>query len=213
MKIDSRNIGVFQSLANHDPDVDAIYRLTQPLPVVFDPPREDQILLVPTASYAPFNAQATLFTYEAMFMLILPVTVHGRVADIWRSYFGHRLLKDIGYRVAFTYPQVLQNRNSHNYRYLADLDSEQPLYMKSGRLIEHLKGWSSHCRSLDCHFEALIIDLYEHDYVNIGDVELVQEWIECLHQVGYQYPDLIGAKDSATTVDGESQTNDKIYIE
>ena len=198
VKSDSKNIGVFQSLANHDPDVDAIYRLTKPLPLIFDPPYEDQTVLVPAGAYAPFNAQATLFTYEAFFMLILPVTVHGRVSDIWRSYFGQRLLKDIGYQVAFTYPQVLQNRNSHNY--LADLDSEQPLYMKSGRLIEHLRGWSSPCQSLDCHFEALIIDLYEHDFVEIGDVELVQEWIECLHQIGYQYPDIsVGAMYSETT--------------
>ena len=188
---DSKAIGVFQSLANHDPDVDAIYRLTQPLPFDFDPPYENQTVLIPTGAYSPFNAQATLFTYEAMFILILPITVHGRVADIWRSYFGQRLLRDIGFEVAFTYPQVVQDRNSHNY--LADLDSEQPLYMKSGKMIKLLQEWSSRCQSMECHFEALIIELYERDYIDIGDVDLVQEWIESLHQVGYQFPPLLKA--------------------
>ena len=33
----ARRVGVFQSLADHDPDVDGIYRLTQPLPFTFPP--------------------------------------------------------------------------------------------------------------------------------------------------------------------------------
>ena len=33
----ARHVGVIQSLADHDPDVDGIYRLTQPLPFNFPP--------------------------------------------------------------------------------------------------------------------------------------------------------------------------------
>ena len=33
----ARRVGVVQSLADHDPDVDGIYRLTQPLPFIFPP--------------------------------------------------------------------------------------------------------------------------------------------------------------------------------
>jgi len=186
VSVPTEKIAVFQSLANHDPDVDAIYRLTQPLPFDFVPVNDEVPLLVPQDAYSPFNAQATLFTYEAMFMLILPLTVHGRVSDIWRSYFGQRLLKDIGSLVVFTHAQVVQDRNDHNY--LGDLDSELDLYMKSGKLVEHLKRWSSTCKSLECHFESLIISLYEHEYLDIGDVKLIQTWIESLHEVGYQFP-------------------------
>ena len=49
-------IGVLQSLADHDPDVDGIYRLTQPLPLVFTG-REDPILALGRGNFAPFNAQ------------------------------------------------------------------------------------------------------------------------------------------------------------
>ena len=31
----------------------------------------------------PYNAQATLHAYEALWGLLLPCTVHGRVTDIW----------------------------------------------------------------------------------------------------------------------------------
>ena len=42
-----------QSLANVDPDVDAIYRLTQPLGITFDPQAFDVVL--PSGSFCPFN--------------------------------------------------------------------------------------------------------------------------------------------------------------
>jgi hypothetical protein len=44
-------VGVVQSLANKDPDVDAIYRLTQPLP--FDFPTTGKLVAVPSDAYAP----------------------------------------------------------------------------------------------------------------------------------------------------------------
>ena len=188
--IAKNKIAVYQSLANHDPDVDAIYRLTQNLPFDFEPVQNKQSLLVPDSAFAPFNAQATLFTYEAFFMLFLPVTVHGRVSDIWRSYLGQKLLKNLGYKVVFTHAQVVQYRNVHNY--LADFESERDLYLKSGKLVEYLKyNFTSDCTySLECHFESLIISLYEHDYIKIGDVYHFQTWIRSLMDYGYKFPQL-----------------------
>jgi hypothetical protein len=81
-------VGIMQSLANHDPDVDAIYRLTQPLPFDFPIRGGSKSLLVPLGSYAPYNAQATMHLYSSLWSLLLPVTVHGRVSDIWRGYFA-----------------------------------------------------------------------------------------------------------------------------
>ena len=82
------DIGVVQSAADHDPDVDGIYRLTQELPFYFGKPSETKPILIPERSLTPFNAQACLFKKSAFFMLFLPISVHGRVSDIWRSYFG-----------------------------------------------------------------------------------------------------------------------------
>ena len=39
------DITIFQILADHDPDVDAIYRLTNPLPIYFDPSKEKALVL------------------------------------------------------------------------------------------------------------------------------------------------------------------------
>jgi len=50
---------------------------------------------------------------------MLPITVHGCVSDIYRSYVAQRLLWDAGYAVAFSPPMVNQYRSPHNY--LADM--------------------------------------------------------------------------------------------
>ena len=66
---ETRSLGVVQSLANHDPDVDAIYRLTYPagsLPFDFEdsPPGEERPLrVVPDFSMTPYNAQARALRY------------------------------------------------------------------------------------------------------------------------------------------------------
>lgn len=59
-----RPLGVVQSLANHDPDVDAIYRLTFPpggLPFNFAEPlsfgSKDSLRGVPSSGFTPYNAQ------------------------------------------------------------------------------------------------------------------------------------------------------------
>ena len=43
-------------------------------------------------SYAPFSAQSTVWLSPAFSSLLLPLTVHARVSDIWRSYIAETLL-------------------------------------------------------------------------------------------------------------------------
>ena len=57
VEVDKTAVGILQSLANHDPDVDAIYRLTMPLPFDFPRRGNTQALMVPIGSYSPYNAQ------------------------------------------------------------------------------------------------------------------------------------------------------------
>jgi STELLO glycosyltransferases len=183
---------IIQSLANHDPDVDAIYRLTQPLPFNFaqvtDLPVSQTGMLLPAGTYAPFNAQATLWLQKSFWGLMLPITVHGRVSDIWRSYIVQRLLFDTKYRLAFVPALVTQDRNAHNY--LGDLKAEDDLYQRSGALLTFLASWtpSKQATSLPARFEELIIALFERGYVEQLDVTTFQLWLQFLVSSGYQFP-------------------------
>ncbi|KAH8051332.1 hypothetical protein JL722_10783 [Aureococcus anophagefferens] len=126
-------------LANHDPDVDAIYRLgpRAALPLPFDfPSSHGRGVVLDGGAVCPFNAQATLFDRAAFWALLLPASVHGRVADIWR---GRRAAcSGRGARLAFLPPGVTQLRNDHDA--LADYMSERPLYEKADAVVRVLSG-------------------------------------------------------------------------
>ena len=196
-----KDVVVFQSLADHDPDVDGIYRLTQPLPMYFDPVKFPSVVkapqghlnlnrhfAMPIGTMMPYNAQATLLRHSALWSLLLPCSVHGRVTDIWRSFIAQRLLWDIGLRVAFSTPWVTQHRNAHNY--LADLSSEIPLYERAGVLVKALREWQPATKTLPGRIEELYVFLYENAILELSDVWLAQAWISDLHRVGYNFPTL-----------------------
>jgi hypothetical protein len=53
---DASTVAVLQSLADHDPDVDGIYRLTRGVPFNFNP-NSGRTVLLPHGTLAPWNAQ------------------------------------------------------------------------------------------------------------------------------------------------------------
>lgn len=190
VSLQTHRVGIIQSLANVDPDVDAMYRLLMTIPFNFPPNFRDMqtLLKVPEKSYAPYNAQATLHFYPALWSLLLPVTVHGRVSDIWRGYIFQKLAKYIEIDLFFASPFVRQIRNSHNY--LADFDSEQDLYQKSDKLIEKLSSLSLISSTLPGKIEELYVYMFEHGYLKLNDVLLCQEWLTALDAIGYIFPSI-----------------------
>jgi len=177
------SIGVVQSLANHDPDMDAIWRLTRKLPLNFD--SNKRVVLSP-GTYSSYNAQATI--HYALWGTLLPVSVHGRVSDIWRSYIMQRLMHDVGQVVGFVSPFVKQVRNAHNYQ--GDYMSERPLYEKTEALIRVLSEWKGESAVFEERFVELFVELYERDFIEIKDVHLAQKWIHTLQQMGYEFPNI-----------------------
>ena len=152
------------------------------------------VLKVPSNTMTPYNAQATLFFESGFWSLYLPITVVGRVSDIWRSYFAQALFKKIGVELGFLpRPIVVQDRNPHSY--LADFDAEIPLYEKSSVLVSYLlnnyvKNVTINSTSFIEILEKLWIDLYEREYIEKDDVQNMQLWIETLIKIGYQFPQL-----------------------
>ena len=106
-------LAIIQSLADHNPDVDAIYRMTRPLPVYFR--RSHAIIVPPPKAFVPLNAQATIFRETGLFSFLLPTTVSGRVSDIWRGFVAVRLLWETEFEVGFSSSFVSQYRNPHSY--------------------------------------------------------------------------------------------------
>jgi hypothetical protein len=193
---DNKKVAVLQSIANNDPDMDAIFRLAsnKPTGVYFSPPGQENLGLPPSV-FCPWNGQATLWRRDAFWGMFLPMTVTGRVSDIWRSYLVQRLMWDTGLRIAFAPPIVRQDRNVHNF--LADLNAEQQLYMQTEKLIEFLGSWHSTKATLQDRIEDLWGDAYERGYLEEADLQSLKIWINALESVGYDFPDVVDSPDSA----------------
>eukprot|EP01013_Petalomonas_cantuscygni_P011932 TRINITY_DN2559_c0_g2_i2.p1 TRINITY_DN2559_c0_g2~~TRINITY_DN2559_c0_g2_i2.p1 ORF type:complete len:469 (-),score=134.88 TRINITY_DN2559_c0_g2_i2:1-1407(-) len=181
------DVAVFQSLADHEPDVDGVFRLTHHMPLYFAPCAKEPVTLA-RGTLTPYNAQATLYRDPGLWALLLPVSVHGRVSDIWRSYVAQRLLWDLGQTIAFLPPRVTQIRNPHNA--LADMHAEDPLYRQSLALVDVLQRWraADDAAPIGRRFVELMVEMYERDFVGEKDVIATYEWISALHAVGYVFP-------------------------
>lgn len=70
----TKNVTVVQSLAQHEPDVDGIFRLTRTVPFYFKDALK-KTLVIPNGTLTPYNAQATLVLLPGFWTLLLPVTV------------------------------------------------------------------------------------------------------------------------------------------
>lgn len=179
-------VAIVQSLANHNPDVDAVYRMSQILPVNFQ--RKNEVLLISKKTYVPWNAQATLVSSQAFFGLLLPATVPGRVSDIWRSYITARLLWDTDYHtIAFSSAVVEQFRNPHSY--IKDFEDENDLYNKVDALLSTLSKWTSKgCASLSEAYLSLVTRLVHEKFLHRDDLKLAKAWVEDLRRLKYEWP-------------------------
>jgi len=95
---------------------------------------------------------------------------------------------DMGQRLGFAEPWVQQIRNAHTY--LADFQSEMPLYLSAGGLIRFLLAWRPSApitgrNTLFSAAEELCIALYEVGVLGLEDVELQQAWLRDLLAVGW----------------------------
>ena len=159
------SICVVQSLANEAPDVDAIYRLTHvEYPLTFSLHLGMACRIEPNWM-APFNAQATLFFKDAFALMLLPVTVHERVSDIWRSYLAQSVMQCA---LAVSRPWVSRLPQSHSH--LAHFQAELPLYTQADSLVAHLGQ-----RRFPTFSDAMV-DAYEHGVVELPDVALAMAW-------------------------------------
>jgi hypothetical protein len=128
-------VGVWQGLADEDPDVDAIYRLTDDSPTYFD--SRDPVVLQ-TRVVTPFNSQNTQFRKECFPLLYLPTYVTFRFTDILRGLVAQPIMWAAGFQLGFLKATVIQKRNPHNY--MRDFESEVPMYLHGEAVIDIVAG-------------------------------------------------------------------------
>lgn len=128
------NCPIQQGLADENPDVDAIYRLTSSLPVTF---RQEPAIALGEGVICPFNSQNTTWFKAAFPLLYLPSYCSFRMTDIWRSFIAQRIAWTCGWHVLFHASSVRQQRNEHDL--MRDFRDEVPGYENNARIMTVLE--------------------------------------------------------------------------
>lgn len=164
-----------QALANDNPDVDAVYRLTSELPLQFN--KRDPLALG-AGVWCPFNSQATTFFRPAFPLLYLPSYCSFRMTDIWRSFIAQRCLWAMGSNLLFTEALVYQERNEHNL--MKDFKDEVSGYLENNRIVSILSGLSlkpgTAVDGVRDNLIACYAALVEADIFPAKELPLVKAW-------------------------------------
>jgi len=163
-----------QGLADDNPDVDAVYRFVNPLPVRF---RENTSIALGKGSWCPFNTQNTVFFRKTFPLLYVPSTCRFRQTDIWRSFVAQRVGWENGWSILFTSPTVYQERNEHDL--LADFEDEIEGYLNNDRIVKSLEDISLKSgeefigdNMLECYKKLIDMKLIKPEELGILDAWL-----------------------------------------
>jgi hypothetical protein len=180
LKYESVNCPIQQGLADENPDVDAVYRLTYPLPIDFE--KKERIALGKNA-WSPFNSQNTYWFKEAFALMYLPSYCSFRMTDIWRSYVAQRIAWECGWSVLYHESTVWQERNDHNL--MKDFEDEIPGYTNNFNICKELEVLT--LKSGQEHIYDNLITCYQKliDINVIGkeEITLLKAWIKDLKEV------------------------------
>ncbi|MHB8624133.1 MAG: STELLO glycosyltransferase family protein [Sulfuricaulis sp.] len=169
-------VGVWQGLADEDPDVDAIYRLTSDAPCHFN--GRDPIVLG-EGTMTPFNSQNTMVRKDLFPLLYLPAFVTFRFTDILRSLVSQPIMWLYGYRLGFTHATVVQKRNPHDY--FNDFLSEIPMYQHGDKVIDLVRTSISAKESIATNLRLAYASLRRNGIVPDEELKALECW---LHDIG-----------------------------
>jgi hypothetical protein len=171
--------GIIQGLANLEPDVDAIFRLTQNRPIHF---RDSPAIVLGSGTWSPFNSQNTLFPKDLFTLLYLPTTVTFRYTDILRSYIAQPIMWRFGFGLAFISPTVTQERNPHDY--FKDYVSEVPMYLTAVRVCELATEEATKSQSISSYMRRIYSRLVLEEVVKPDELSTLEDWITDLNDLG-----------------------------
>jgi hypothetical protein len=163
-----------QGLCNGDPDVDAIYRLANSLPIDF---QERGSVALASNSWCPLNSQNTTWWRDAFPLLYLPGTCSIRMTDIWRGFVAQRIAWANGWSPLFHSSSVYQERNAHNL--MGDFKDEISGYLNNRIIAERfealdLKRGIGHIpNNLRCCYE----ELFKLGLVEARELALLEAWL------------------------------------
>jgi hypothetical protein len=166
-------VGIWQGLADEDPDVDAIYRLTSNEVCNFN---DNPPYVLGKNTICPFNSQNTAIRKQLFSLLYLPTYVTFRFTDILRGLVAQPIMWLYDYHLGFTNATVVQKRNIHDF--MKDFESEIPMYLHSEKIVELVSQVISKNQSIEDNLYNAYLSLRRKDIVNDQEIETLEAWLD-----------------------------------
>lgn len=173
LRMNPVKVGVWQGLADKDPDVDAIYRMTVNASCIFN---NKSPVVLNSGTICPFNSQNTAFIKPVFTLLYLPSSVSFRATDIVRGLVAQPILWSAGLHLGFTNATVIQERNIHDN--LSDFESEIPVYLNSEKIIDTVEKAVSSRFSIDENLYNAYESLFRKNMVQKYELDMIASWIQ-----------------------------------
>lgn len=158
-KTEINDFDILQTLVNLEPDLDAIFRLTNQ-EIHFDFDVDPRIFKLEGNIFAPGNTQSTFWLNRSKFKyLYVPSFVSFRFCDILKMYIAQTFCS-----LAYTGFWSEQIRNPHDY--LEDFKSEIECYLAVEKLVEILKKLE------DSSLTDVYKTLSEYELVSVEEAEI-----------------------------------------
>lgn len=169
-----------QGLADDNPDVDAIYRLILPLPIVFE---KGIKVALGNNTICPFNSQNTTWFKEAFPLMYLPSYCSFRMTDIWRSFIAQRVAWTCDWSLLFHESTVRQERNDHNL--MVDFKDEICGYISNDQIYESLKGLQLRKgeENIPQNMRLCYQKLIEMSLIGENEMTLLDAWLKDLEKL------------------------------
>lgn len=164
-----------QGVCEGNPDVDAIFRLTNSkINISF----KNNLKFSLGKCLSPFNSQNTIWFKKIFPLMYLPVTCTMRATDIWRSLIALIILGNDNKKILFFGTTMHQKRNEHNL--MNDFEQEISIYLNSNKIIEILKkvkikkGEKNYFDNL----KKLYLVLIKYEIFSKDEIKYLNAWID-----------------------------------
>lgn len=171
-------VGIWQGLADEDPDVDAIYRLTSNKFVNFE---EKAPCAIEKGTLTPFNTQNTAIRKELFPLMYLPTYVTFRFTDILRGLIAQPIMWLYDYHLGFINATVVQKRNEHDF--MKDFESEIPMYQHTEKVIELISGSTTASASISDNLYNGYEALLKNNIVRTEEMETLSAWLKDVNKL------------------------------
>jgi hypothetical protein len=170
--------GLVQGIADGNPDVDAVFRLSRAdfdyIGFRFDS-AEPLAVLGSSNSWLPLNSQVTIWQREFAALMYLPVTCSFRMTDIWRGYIAQRVFHEREIAVLLPGPMAFQDRNDHDL--MRDFADEVEGYLGYRAFVQVLESVELGGLTLEDQLEKCYRELVVAGFFRQSELQHLEAWI------------------------------------